>query len=210
MSDMNTPTQPAHEEPQSFERADQALQPFPGDLVSEALGAIRAAGARNVGESSVAKRRRERWASGVKNRTTTTQNKVWRRPTRLDGRADTRYRDPARAGDLLTNLVREQRWSKKISVGQIMNAWPELVGEQVAQHTTPTRYDDKTMQLTVQCDSTSWATNLRLMQTRVLQSIARKVGPDVVAEVKILGPNNRMRSYGKLRVKGRGPRDDFG
>lgn len=169
----------------------------PLDPVAQALEQLRSAGAQNVGQV-----RRPRKSSASKKKTG--------RPTRIDGRADRSYRDPQRANDLLSAVIRRQGWNKNMSVGQIMNAWPELVGENIAAHTRPVKYDAEALILIIQCDSTGWATQLRLMQTRILHTIARKVGPDVVAQVKILGPNNRRRNPGRLRVQGRGPRDDFG
>lgn len=179
----------------------------PVDPVAEALKALKSAGAagvqvpqpRNeqsqVGRSAARKRRRG---------TNQTQ------PTRYDGRADLSYRDPRKFGDLLRREFDRHGWGDRIAISQIMNAWEELVGERIAEHTRPTTYDEKHHVLTIQCDSTSWATQLRYMQTQILQAITRKVGPNVVEQVKILDPNNRKHKPGKLRVKGRGPRDDFG
>lgn len=171
------------------------------DPVAQALEQLRAAGAQNVGKVPEVPRR-----SG----SASAKNKPINRPTGFDGRADRSYRDPKKASDLLSQIVQRQGWSKKMSVGQIMNAWPELVGDKIAEHCEPVRYHAEQQRLIIQCDSTSWATQLRLMQQRILQNIARKVGNDVVATVEIRGPHNRVRSPGRLRVKGRGPRDDFG
>lgn len=169
------------------------------DPVAQALEQLRSAGAKNVGK--IPQVRRKRAGASDKERG---------RPTRIDGRADRTYRDPQRANDLLSSVIRRQGWSKNMSVGQIMNAWPELVGPTVAAHTEPVKYDAEACVLIIQCDSTAWATQLRLMQTKILQAIARKVGPDIVTQVKILSPNIRRHNPGRLRVRGRGPRDDFG
>lgn len=169
------------------------------DPVAQALEQLRSAGAKNVGKIPEAPRKR-----------TGASDKKRGRPTRIDGRADLSYRAPQRAGEVFSAVIRRQGWSKNLSVGQIMNAWPELVGPNVAAHTKPVKYDAEACVLIIQSDSTAWATQLRLIQKKILQAITRKVGPDIVTQVKILAPNIRQHNPGRLRVRGRGPRDDFG
>ncbi|HIW95137.1 MAG TPA: DUF721 domain-containing protein [Candidatus Corynebacterium gallistercoris] len=137
-------------------------------------------------------------------------SKPARIPTRADGRADRSYRDPKPFHDLVQREIRRQGWHKQFSVHKLMNAWEELVGEKVAEHTRPVKFEEETKRLVVQCDSTPWTTQLRYMQKSILQSLARQLGPDVVAELNILGPHIPRQVKGRLRVKGRGPRDDFG
>lgn len=68
----------------------------------------------------------------------------------------------------------------------------------------------KDKKLFITCDSTAWATNLRMMQKQILQVIAEKVGPDIIAELRIYGPQAPSWRKGPLHVKGRGPRDTYG
>lgn len=171
------------------------------DPVARALENLKKAGGTPVSGAPVAASRRKN----------TTQRRASRRiPTRMDGRADRSYRDPKGFHELVGREIRRQGWQQQFSVHKLMNAWEELVGEKVAAHTRPVSYQEESQQLVVQCDSTPWATQLRLMQRSILQSLARQLGPDVVAELKILGPNIKLPRTGRLRVKGRGPRDDFG
>lgn len=172
------------------------------DPVAEAFENLRKAGGTPQGQgwrevASPPKTKRQR-------------TKPARIPTRADGRADRSYRDPKTFHELVQREIRRQGWQKQFSVHKLMNAWEELVGDSVAAHTRPMRFEEETKRLVVQCDSTPWATQLRFMQRSILQSLARQLGPDVVAELKILGPNIPSRVKGRLRVKGRGPRDDFG
>ncbi|WP_293792278.1 DciA family protein [uncultured Corynebacterium sp.] len=130
--------------------------------------------------------------------------------TRMDGRLDRSYRDPKRFGSLIGLEIKRQGWQQRVSVARIMNAWPELVGDKIAEHTRPVRYEEDSQVLVIECDSTPWTTQLRYMQTVILQAIAKRAGEDVVAQLRIVGPNIQRPKYGKLRVQGRGPRDDFG
>lgn len=133
-----------------------------------------------------------------------------RMKTRYDGRMDRSYRDPGRFGDLVQREVRRNGWNRNFAVGTIRGNWAGIVGEDVARHTRVVMYKEKERQLHIECDSTAWATNLRLMQTFILQTIAKKIGGDVVAELRIYGPRPPNWRKGRYHVKGRGPRDTYG
>lgn len=111
-------------------------------------------------------------------------------------------------GSILAEEIKQRGWKKGIAGGWIHNNWEGLVGPQIAAHTSVEMLKDKKLFIT--CDSTAWATNLRMMQRTILQAIAEKVGPDVVAELKIFGPKAPSWRHGPLHVKGRGPRDTYG
>lgn len=130
--------------------------------------------------------------------------------TRYDGRPDRSYRDPGVFGELVQREIRRNGWNRNFAVGTLKGNWAGIVGEDVARHTTVAMYKEKERQLHIECDSTAWATNLRLMQSMILQTIARKVGPDVVAELRIYGPRPPNWRKGRYHVKGRGPRDTYG
>ncbi|QTH59831.1 DUF721 domain-containing protein [Corynebacterium hindlerae] len=129
-------------------------------------------------------------------------------PTGKDGRPLRRRDNFQTLGDVLKGEIRSRGWQKDIAGGWIFSHWHVLVGDKIAQHTRVQMMKDKA--LFIQCDSTAWATNLRLMQRQILQEIAKHVGPDVVAELKIFGPNVPSWRKGPLHVKGRGPRDTYG
>jgi predicted nucleic acid-binding Zn ribbon protein len=133
-----------------------------------------------------------------------------RRETRYDGRPDRSFREPDSFSDLVRREIRRNGWSRNFAVGTLRDHWPTIVGEDVSRHAHVVMYKEKERQLHIECDSTAWATNLRLMQSVILQTIAKKVGPDVVAELRIYGPRAPSWRAGRLHVKGRGPRDTYG
>lgn len=130
--------------------------------------------------------------------------------TRMDGRADRSYRDPGSFSVLLNREIRRQGWEENVGVRRLMQDWESLVGPKIAAHTRAVKFDDKKKFLHVQSDSTPWATQLRLIQTTILRKIAEQLGPDVVVELKIHNPNYGPQQKGRLRVQGRGKRDDYG
>lgn len=127
------------------------------------------------------------------------------------GRGDTRTgdgRDPMLVGDTLARLAAERGWSEPLSVGGVVGRWREVVGEEIAEHCTPETFEDGL--LVVRADSTTWATSLRLLAPKLLARLAEEVGPDVVTEVRVLGPAGPRWAKGKRSVPGRGPRDTYG
>jgi predicted nucleic acid-binding Zn ribbon protein len=83
-----------------------------------------------------------------------------------------------------------------------------IVGDQIAEHARPTALRDGVLSVTA--ESTSWATQLRIMQSELLAKIAAAVGDGVVTSLKIAGPAGPSWRKGPRRVAGRGPRDTYG
>lgn len=117
-------------------------------------------------------------------------------------------RDPQGLGSVMGRMVAERGWSSPVAVGSVMARWRELVGPEVAAHCTPESFEDTTLR--VRCDSTAWATQLRLLSTALLDRFARELGPDVVRSLHVLGPSAPSWRKGMRHVRGRGPRDTYG
>lgn len=117
-------------------------------------------------------------------------------------------RDPATVGDTLARLAAERGWETELSVGGVVGRWREVVGDQVADHCTPEAFEDGV--LVVRAESTSWATSLTLLAPQLLTRLAADLGPDVVTEVRVVGPVGPRWTRGTRSVPGRGPRDTYG
>lgn len=118
-------------------------------------------------------------------------------------------RDFGLIGEQIEAMVAERGWDVDVAVGSVMGRWEQIVGTEVAAHTVPVTFEDAV--LTVRCDSTAWATQLRMMSSHLLQRISADVGAGVVVELRIVGPTAPSWSRGPRRVSdGRGPRDTYG
>jgi predicted nucleic acid-binding Zn ribbon protein len=96
-----------------------------------------------------------------------------------------------------------------VAVGSVLSRWNEIVGESVAAHSVPESFENAVV--TVKCDSTAWATQLRLIQHDVLKRFDAAVGHGVVTSIKVLGPNGPSWKRGpRTAPGGRGPRDTYG
>ncbi|WP_030237344.1 MULTISPECIES: DUF721 domain-containing protein [unclassified Streptomyces] len=128
---------------------------------------------------------------------------------RSGARAD--GRDPMALGSAINRLITERGWEAPAAVGGVMGRWPQIVGEDVAKHCVPERYDEDERVLSVRCDSTAWATNLRLLAPTLVARLNEDLGHGTVRQIKVQGPGAPTRRYGPLRAPGStGPGDTYG
>ncbi|WP_280382788.1 DUF721 family protein [Nocardia wallacei] len=117
-------------------------------------------------------------------------------------------RDPQRLSTLAGALAKSRGWSGKVAEGMVFGRWASVVGEDVAAHATPVSLTDGV--LSIQAESTAWATQLRMLQAQILAKITAAVGQGVVTSLRISGPAAPSWRKGERHIKGRGPRDTYG
>ncbi|WP_426997600.1 DUF721 domain-containing protein [Pseudarthrobacter sp. N5] len=117
-------------------------------------------------------------------------------------------RDPLGLGKVVGRLVAERGWTSPVAVGSVMAQWGALVGPEISAHCTPESFSDTTLH--VRCDSTAWATQLRLLSISLLDKFRTELGDGVVTSIQVLGPSAPSWRKGIRTVNGRGPRDTYG
>jgi predicted nucleic acid-binding Zn ribbon protein len=117
-------------------------------------------------------------------------------------------RDPRGIDDILDGLTTRLGWTSPLARAELLDSWAELAGAETAQHSQPVSIEDGV--LTVRCDSTAWATQLRLMRGQITTSIARRFPEAGIESVKFDGPNAPSWKAGPRSIPGRGPRDTYG
>jgi len=117
--------------------------------------------------------------------------------------------DPKNIGAILNELINTRDWRQGVAEGNLFSDWKEIVGADVAEHSTPiTLFEGK---LTIQTTSTAWSTQLRLMQSDLLKTIRQSSPGALVEELSIIGPHAPSWKRGLRTIRGaRGPRDTFG
>ena len=116
-------------------------------------------------------------------------------------------RDPRTIGDLVGNAITDRGWAPFLARESVLENWEEIVGNDVAAHTTPEITDDV---VTVRCDSSAWATNLRIMRHEILAGILARFPESGVVKISVVGPGVPNQIRGPRSVKWRGPRDTYG
>ncbi|WP_269044649.1 DUF721 domain-containing protein [Paenarthrobacter sp. Z7-10] len=117
-------------------------------------------------------------------------------------------RDPLGLGSVVSRLITERGWSSPVAVGSVMAQWNSLVGPDISAHCQPESFSGTTLQ--VRCDSTSWATQLRLLSASLLARFDKELGAGVVTKLQVVAPTAPNWRKGYRSVSGRGPRDTYG
>ncbi|MBC2865900.1 DUF721 domain-containing protein [Streptomyces mexicanus] len=148
-------------------------------------------------------------AARARGEATQSQRQARRRGARSGVRAD--GREPMALGAAINRLITERGWETPAAVGGVMGRWPQIVGEDLAKHCVPQRYDEDERVLTVQCDSTVWATQLRVLAPTLVARLNEDLGHGTVRLIKVLNPGGGPRRFGPLRAPGStGPGDTYG
>lgn len=119
------------------------------DLARAALAAARAR-ARQIEEGKAARRRNG-------------EQQTRRSGARPDDR------DPQPLEATLARLLAEAGWEAPAAVGGIIHGWADIVGPRIAAHCVPISFEDGV--LTVQTDSSAWATELRNLSSALLAKL---------------------------------------
>jgi predicted nucleic acid-binding Zn ribbon protein len=89
----------------------------------------------------------------------------------------------------------------------VLAQWDDVVGKEVAAHTNADLVDDV---LVISCDSSAWATQLRMLRHDILREIEIRFPDHGIERVDVLGPGVPTEIRGPRSVKWRGPRDTYG
>ena len=133
------------------------------------------------------------------------------RKVRADQGADVREKigDPQSIESILSEVIENRNWGKGVAEGGLFSDWPQIVGADIAEHTTPISLVDG--RLTIQSSSSAWATQMRLMQNELLTTISNSAPGALVEELNVIGPNAPSWKKGLRSIKGaKGPRDTYG
>ncbi len=117
-------------------------------------------------------------------------------------------RDPDSLANVIDGLTAKLGWTSPLAQSELLASWAEIVGEETAAHSVPAGIAEGV--LTVHCDSTAWATQLRLMRSQVATQIALRFPDAGIQSVRFEGPNAPSWKRGPRAIPGRGPRDTYG
>lgn len=117
-------------------------------------------------------------------------------------------RDPQPLGRLVRRMVRDRGWERSAAEAQVLGCWDQVVGPDIAGHCQPVSLNEG--HLTLQAESTAWATQLRLLAPKILASLSEQLGGGIVTKMSIHGPAAPSWKRGPRSIRGRGPRDTYG
>lgn len=117
-------------------------------------------------------------------------------------------RDPQPLAATMRTWVRTAGTGADLTKAMLFGRWAEIVGPEVADHCVPVSLVDGA--LTVQAESTAWATQIRMMAGPIVKRINDQMGDRSVKRLTARGPSGPTWRFGQRHVPGRGPRDTYG
>jgi hypothetical protein len=111
---------------------------------------------------------------------------------------------PVALSDLLVPTLARLGLKTRARYVQILAAWPAIVGEMVAAHTTPTALVRR--RLTVETDSPAMGHQLHLQRQTILEGLNEKLGDGgAVADIRFRLAGDKDLSDGSRGRRGRNP-----
>ncbi|MFE5670348.1 DUF721 domain-containing protein [Agromyces sp. NPDC056523] len=117
-------------------------------------------------------------------------------------------RDPRSLGSAIDQLTSQLGWTGPLSQHELLATWPDIAGDDIARHSEPIAIEGGVLQ--VRCESTAWATQLRMMRGELLAAILERYPGAGVETIRFQGPDAPTWKRGPRSVPGRGPRDTYG
>jgi predicted nucleic acid-binding Zn ribbon protein len=117
-------------------------------------------------------------------------------------------REPLGLGVVVDALTTSRGWDSPLAQAELLGSWASIVGEETAAHAAPISVEDGV--LTVKCDSTAWAQQLRIMRQTILDKVAERFPAAGIESARFLAPDAPSWKHGPKTIPGRGPRDTYG
>lgn len=117
-------------------------------------------------------------------------------------------RDPEGLGSVVDALTTRLGWSSPLARSELLSSWVQIAGAETSEHSAPVGIEEGV--LTVRCDSTAWATQLRLMRVQIMTQITVRYPDAGIDSIRFEGPGAPSWKRGPRSIPGRGPRDTYG
>jgi hypothetical protein len=108
-------------------------------------------------------------------------------------RPDARSSDPVSIGDVVDGLLAEDVFQRGMPVAQLTRAWPEVVGERLAEATTPVSLEAGC--LVVRATDGPWGSQARYLAKEIRARADEALGGGVVTSIRVVvGSQGNRRS----------------
>ena len=87
-----------------------------------------------------------------------------------------------RLGDLVDRFVETSPLRAGLEQQRALEAWPEVVGQEIARHSRAVSIHDGVLR--VQVESSVWAQELVLLRPRIVEQFASRLGPGEIREIR--------------------------
>jgi predicted nucleic acid-binding Zn ribbon protein len=100
---------------------------------------------------------------------------------------------------VLARLVKMRGWERPAAEATLFGSWAQVVGPDIASHSRPLSLENG--ELTIEAESAAWATQMRLLNSSILNRIGATIGHNMVTSLRIHGPASPGRQKTRWRVR---------
>lgn len=93
---------------------------------------------------------------------------------------------PIKIGDVLNSVTR--RIKVNGDCADLVEAWPEIIGDQIAKHTRPLAIEDDILVIGV--DSSAWLHHLFMLKIEILRTINKRIPGIKIREIRMTTKND--------------------
>ncbi len=108
-------------------------------------------------------------------------------------------RDPNSLGMVIHSVVQEMGWAEDVEQARILEEWPDFVGAATAEHTRVVGISNGVLE--IQCDSTTWATELRRLRAEMLTRLLSEYPDAQIRDMRFLAPGAPSWRHGARVVR---------
>jgi predicted nucleic acid-binding Zn ribbon protein len=119
------------------------------------------------------------------------------------------WAEPVMFDAAVRRMLIDRGWEVRATTAAVLARWDVLVGPNISSHCHPVSLRGGDLELAA--ESTTWATQVRLLSRQLLGILRKEFGPDVVRRIVVRGPTTPSWRHGsRYAPGGRGPRDTYG
>ncbi|MBN1466366.1 DUF721 domain-containing protein [candidate division KSB1 bacterium] len=93
-------------------------------------------------------------------------------------------RPPRHISESLRSLIGDLGFEKRIDQVKLMQKWPDIVGENIAQIAVAERVSDGILYVKVK--SMTWRTELLFQRQNILERITRQFGDKIITDIRFI------------------------
>lgn len=105
-------------------------------------------------------------------------------PGTSSGSRHPRSSEPRAVGAVAGSLAARRRWAERLEGARVHEVWERIAGEAVAAHVRPVRLLGGVLVLEV--SSGAWATQVRYLESTLIERANAELGRPLVEQVKVL------------------------
>ena len=93
-------------------------------------------------------------------------------------------RRPRHISESLRSLIQDLGFEKRIDQAKLIQMWPDIVGENIAQIAVAERVFEGILYVKVK--SMTWRTELLFQKQNILERIAKQVGENLITDIRFI------------------------